>query len=182
MGAGKTTTGTRLAKRLGRPFIDTDAAVEQATGMTIAELFAQRGEEGFRQAEADTVRRITQDRGQVIAVGGGTVINPANARALRASGTVIWLDVEPTILVNRMGSRVSRAHRPLLADATSADELYRRVNHLRDERDQAYRSCAHHIITVEEDFSGEQVVRLILRLLGRRASQPAKGHHSDAAD
>lgn len=172
MGAGKTTTGTRLAKRLSRPFLDTDVEVEKDTGQTIAELFADRGEQGFREAEAKTVQRITQIRGQVIAVGGGTVINPDNAAALRKTGTVIWLDVDPDILVTRMGSRVSRAHRPLLADATSAAELHRRVNELRDNRDAAYRACAHHIITVDEDHSGDQVVKIILRLIGFRPLRP----------
>ncbi|WP_336249594.1 shikimate kinase [Stomatohabitans albus] len=168
MGAGKSTTGLRLAKRLGRPFIDTDAQVEVDTGKTIAEIFAQDGEDGFRRAEAETVSRICQQRGQVIAVGGGTVLNKANTAVLRKNGTIFWLDVEPDILVGRMGSRVSRAHRPLLADATSADELHRRVNDLRDARDEAYRSAAHHIIRVDGGQSGEAVITEILRIIGHR--------------
>lgn len=168
MGAGKSTTGARLAKRLGRPFIDTDVQVEADTGMSIAELFETRGEEGFRAAEAETVQRIAATRGQVIAVGGGTVLNRANAEALRKSGTVFWLDVEPDILVGRMGSRVSRAHRPLLADATSADELHRRVNTLREDRNDAYQQAAHHIISVNGDTPSEAVLAEILRVIGQR--------------
>ena len=168
MGAGKSTTGARLAKRLGRPFVDTDIQVEADTGKTIAELFEERGEEGFRQAEAETVQRVAAIRGQVIAVGGGTVLNWENAEALRKSGTVFWLDVEPDILVGRMGSRVSRAHRPLLADATSADELHRRVNTLRDARNEAYHRATHHIISVDGDTPGEAVLAEILRIIGHR--------------
>lgn len=168
MGAGKSTTGMRLAKRLGRPFVDTDQQVEMDTGKTIAQLFADQGEEGFRQAETATVQRVAQKRGQVIAVGGGTVLNPTNVELLRKTGTVFWLDVRPEILVGRMGSRVSRAHRPLLADATSADELHRRVNQLREARDEVYRAAAHHIISVDGDQSGDVVLEQILRIIGHR--------------
>ncbi|MBO8142647.1 MAG: 3-dehydroquinate synthase [Firmicutes bacterium] len=91
MGAGKTAVGRRLAERLGRPFVDADQVVEESAGMSIRDIFAREGEAGFRRREAEAVRRLAARRGQVIATGGGAVMERENLRALRATGTLVWL-------------------------------------------------------------------------------------------
>lgn len=141
MGAGKTRVGELLAQRLGRPFADTDALVEAATGMTVAEIFATDDERGFRRHEAEAVRRASALRGQVVAVGGGAVGDPANLTHLRGTGDLVWLDADVAELRARVGDG---ADRPLLAGpAAGADQ---RLDLLRRERDGAYRRAAAHVV------------------------------------
>jgi len=91
MGAGKTAVGRLVAQRLARPLTDTDAMVEAQARMPIAEIFASEGERGFRRRESEVVRQASALRGQVIAVGGGAVLDPANVTHLRATGDLVWL-------------------------------------------------------------------------------------------
>ena len=126
MGAGKTTVGRRLAARLGRPFVDVDAVVEQAAGMSIPDIFHREGEAGFRRREADAIRAVTQRGGQVIATGGGAVLRRDNLAALRAAGTLVWLQAP----LNEMLARArAEGARPLLAgdDAAVARRYQERV-------------------------------------------------------
>jgi shikimate kinase len=114
MGSGKTTVGRVLAERLGRPFIDSDEQVEARTGRTVREIWEEDGEAAFRALERDAlVEALRSDEPTVIAAAGGTVLDAANRDALRAAGTVLWLQASPEVLA----ARVDRAsHRPLLAD------------------------------------------------------------------
>ena len=126
MGAGKTTVGRRLAARLGRPFVDLDAVVEQAAGMSIPDIFAREGEAGFRQRESDAIRAVVQGNGQVIATGGGAVMRRENLSALRAAGTLVWLRAPLEEMLARARAEGSR---PLLAadDAAVARRYQERV-------------------------------------------------------
>ncbi len=135
MGVGKTTVGALLAERLARPFVDTDDLVEQEARMAIADIFAASGERHFRQLEAAAVRRVAALRGQVVAVGGGAVLDPANVAQLRSTGDLVLLDGMPTELAARVGQATTR---PLLADEDAAGRLAL----LRTERAAAYTSAA----------------------------------------
>ena len=113
MGAGKSTVGRRVAARLGRPCVDTDAEVEADVGLSVAAIFAGPGEEEFRRLErAVVLRAIGTEEPIVVSVGGGAVLDPANRAALRRAGTVVWLRARPETLARRVGQG---ADRPLLS-------------------------------------------------------------------
>lgn len=126
-GVGKTTVGGLLGEALGRPFVDLDAEIERVAGMPIPEIFRTRGEAGFREIEAEAAMTASRGRGTVIATGGGTVLRDANRRAMRESGTVVWLQ--------RDLSRLPTEGRPL-SEAKGVEKLYA-------EREPIYRAAAH---------------------------------------
>jgi shikimate kinase len=114
MGAGKTTVGERCARRLGRPFVDTDDLVESVSGATVAQLFATEGEAGFRARERTAVAdACASPVATVIGCGGGAVLDPKNRRALRACGFVVWLRAAPEVLAERVAG--DAPDRPLLS-------------------------------------------------------------------
>ena len=113
--SGKTTVGTGVAALLGVPFRDTDTDIEDAAGTTVADLFVQHGEAHFRSLEQQAVARALDEHVGVLALGGGAVTSAATRELLvahgRAGGTVVWLDVDLTTAVRRVG--LSR-DRPIL--------------------------------------------------------------------
>lgn len=90
-GCGKSTVGAALAKRLDKKFVDLDAEIERRTGHNIPDIFAQEGEDVFRRYEADVLAEVAKSNSQVIACGGGVIKSPANTRALRQNGPVLWV-------------------------------------------------------------------------------------------
>lgn len=114
MGAGKSTVGRLVAERLGRPFVDLDAVIEEREGATVADLFRQRGEDGFRLAEHDALAALGAHPDSVIATGGGVVLREDNRVVLSQLGTVVYLAVTPEEALARLGDA---ADRPLLAGA-----------------------------------------------------------------
>jgi shikimate kinase len=110
MGAGKSSTGAELAQALGYQFFDTDAVIEAAAGQPIPEIFAHRGEAAFRQLESQVLAELSAYRRLVIATGGGIVTQQQNWSYLH-HGIVVWLDVPPAILQNRLAGDRGR---PLL--------------------------------------------------------------------
>ncbi len=114
MGSGKTTVGTRLADRLGWPFIDSDAAVEARTGRTVREIFEAEGEAAYRGLESEVLTdALAREKPAVIAAAGGAVLDPTNRVRIRAGGLVVWLRADPAVLAGRVAGA---DHRPLLAD------------------------------------------------------------------
>lgn len=111
MGAGKSTVGRRLAKRLGLAFVDSDLEIEEASGSTTAELFARYGENDFRDGERRLVARLVDGTVRVIATGGGAFIDPRTRQLLNEKAVTVWLDAPINILAERTGRRDNR---PLL--------------------------------------------------------------------
>src|SRR5215470_9988683 len=105
MGSGKSSIGRRVALRLGIPFVDADAEIEQAAGMSISDIFAVRGEAEFRGGEARVIARLLEGGPQVLATGGGAFINPDTRAAIAAKGISIWLKAEPDVLMKRIKRR-----------------------------------------------------------------------------
>ncbi len=112
MGAGKTSIGRRLALRIGLPFRDADAEIEQAAGCTVAELFARHGEPAFRDGERRVIHRLLTGPPVVLATGGGAFMDPQTRAEIRAHAASIWLRCSLATLVRRTAGRT---HRPLLS-------------------------------------------------------------------
>ncbi|MCL2055449.1 MAG: shikimate kinase [Oscillospiraceae bacterium] len=94
MGCGKTTVGGILAERLNRRFIDTDDYITQKTGMTIPLIFSSKGEAFFRERESASIKELAEERGMIIACGGGAMLKKENAEAAKQSGVIIYIDAD----------------------------------------------------------------------------------------
>jgi len=141
-GAGKSTLGRQLARRLHKRFVDADTELEQRLGVSIPTIFEIEGEAGFRDREEATIAELTAFEGIVLSTGGGAVLRPANRALLRDNGTVVYLHAEPLTLWARI--RHSR-NRPLLQ---TADPLGR-LAELYAQRDALYRETADHVVESE---------------------------------
>jgi shikimate kinase len=123
MGSGKSSVGRRLANRLGLPFVDADTEIETAAGMTIPEIFAQRGEAEFRDGERRVISRILTTRAPlVLATGGGAFMNAETRERIKQFGISVWLKAEPDVLMRRVRKR---SNRPLLQTADPEGTLRR---------------------------------------------------------
>ena len=112
MGAGKTTVGSRLARALDRPFVDSDVQVEQRTARSVREIFETDGEAAYRALESEVLAEaLGSEDPSVIAAAGGTILDPNNRRRMKECGTVVFLEATPGALVPRVGGQ---DHRPLL--------------------------------------------------------------------
>jgi shikimate kinase len=111
MGCGKSSVGRRIAANTGRRFVDTDELVASRAGRSISRIFAEQGEDAFRDLESQALDGLAGESGLVLATGGGAILREANRAILRRIGPVVWLDAEPDILFERV-SRNRR--RPLL--------------------------------------------------------------------
>lgn len=164
MGAGKSEVGRHLAERTGRSYIDTDELVE-AEGTKIADIFASEGERGFRERERRAVQRAARARRAVIATGGGAVLDPANVKALRRTGVVVYLRVGTDELLSRLERSGSR---PLLRSAeggaTDGARLRKRIESLLSERTPIYESVADHVVACE-GLGAAQTTEAIVRRL-----------------
>lgn len=100
--SGKTAVGKILAHKLGTSFVDTDVLIEEDAGESIEAIISTKSWEYFRKLERDVIKRTSEKDNQVIATGGGVVINQENVKALKKDGWVVWLDAEPNVLKERM--------------------------------------------------------------------------------
>jgi shikimate kinase len=160
MGAGKTTVGRTLARRLKLRFVDSDQEIEARCGVKIPVIFEIEGEAGFRAREAQAIADIVRTDGIVLATGGGVVLSAESRRLLAAHGTVIYLRATPEHLYERV--RQDR-NRPLLA---TGDPL-ERLRQLYRERDPLYREVADLVIDTGRQ-SVQVLARGLLEQLGAR--------------
>ncbi len=165
MGSGKTSTGRPLAERLGYGFVDADAVIEQAAGCSIPEIFERDGEAGFRKLESQVLSAISQHHSLVVATGGGVVTQPENWGLLH-SGIVIWLDVVPEQLLQRL--KADSTVRPLLQTADPEVAL----NTLLNERRPLYAEAD--LTVVINDETPEAVADGILQLLPSLLKDPSQ--------
>jgi len=153
MGAGKTTVGKALARRLRLQFLDCDQEIEARTGVSVRTIFELEGEAGFRGRECAMIEELTRREGVVLATGGGAVIDAANRQHLRERGTTVYLRARVEDLYRR--TRHDR-ERPLL----QTEDPLGRLRELLETRRPLYESAAHLILD-----TGEQgVPRLVSRI------------------
>jgi len=157
MGAGKSTVGKVLAKKLGRRFLDADHVIEERCGVKIPVIFEMEGEAGFRKREAQVIREITAEHDIVLATGGGAILFPENREVLRERGTVIYLHANPNELWHRTKGGDGR---PLLrnGDAKKILENFYTI------RDPLYREIADHVIETGKPSVNQLVNTLIMQL------------------
>lgn len=165
MGSGKTSTGRPLAERLGYGFVDADAVIEQAAGCSIPDIFSRDGEAGFRSLESQVLSAISQRHSLVVATGGGVVTQPENWGMLH-SGIVIWLDVVPDQLLQRLNA--DSTVRPLLQTADPEAAL----NALLNERRPLYAEAD--LTVVINDETPEAVADGILQLVPSLLKDPTQ--------
>ena len=121
MGAGKSTIGKRLAARLHLPFVDADAEIERAAGLTITEIFERFGEKEFRDGERRVIGRLIDGKPKVIATGGGAFMQDETRALILDRATAIWLDADIDVLADRVGRR--EGSRPLLVGRDPREAL-----------------------------------------------------------
>ncbi|HET9219301.1 MAG TPA: shikimate kinase [Terriglobia bacterium] len=137
MGAGKSTIGRELSLKLRTPFLDLDTEIEKAERLPVREIFERFGEAHFRQTEREHLQRVSQGPAAVVALGGGTYIDPENRKLIDASGVAVWLDASFSTIRERVRPDGTR---PLLADMEHAKRLYA-------ERLPAYKLARVHVLT-----------------------------------
>ncbi|MBI1992011.1 MAG: hypothetical protein HYY90_01935 [Candidatus Omnitrophica bacterium] len=123
MGTGKSAVGTRLARRLGWRFVNLDTLIEASAKKPVAKIFAEHGETVFRRMEQRAIHRVARGDQQVIATGGGAVVDPENRRILRALGPVICLTAHPKVILQRVSPTVSS--RPMLSGGAPFVQIQR---------------------------------------------------------
>jgi shikimate kinase len=155
-GSGKSTIGRRLAKAMGLTMLDTDAAIEEKTGRTIAEIFANDGEQEFRRIEEEVIRDALRTHDGILSLGGGAVTTPGVREAL-AGQAVVFLEITAAEGIRRTGSNTAR---PLLAGPDHA-EKYRK---LMNDRVPLYRRVATIRVNTNRRNPGAVVRYIISRL------------------
>lgn len=172
MGSGKTTVGRRLAARLDRHFVDTDAALEEIADRPIAEIFEQDGEAAFRDLESDTFEELLEHHEPcVIASGGGLVLRRDNrARLRRRDVTVVFLDAGPAFLASRVEGKT---HRPLISGDESALDILARLH---AERAPLYAEVADITVSVEPFHASEEKPK---QALAERIAELVTAHEAE---
>lgn len=156
MGAGKSTVGRILAEKIGYRYVDADNLIENRIGKTITEIFAERGEEYFRELESETLDTISKNRRQVIATGGGVVIEDSNWDAMKSGGVIIYLKAPIATIWERIKDNTSR---PLL----QVDDPLEAATGLHEKRLPFYEKAD--IIIDTENLSPDGVASEIIKLL-----------------
>jgi shikimate kinase len=156
MATGKSAVGRNLARKLRRRFVDLDAIIEKAEGRKVREIFAQEGENYFRQLEKKTLHEVLSEQGQVIATGGGIVLDDDNLNLLRERALLIGLTASTEVLVARVGKN---SKRPLLKGA----DVRARIEELLQQRQSRYAQAD--VIIDTSGLTIDQVVERIVNVL-----------------
>jgi shikimate kinase len=164
MGAGKSSVGRKLAVRLGLPFVDADAEIELAAGMSISDIFDKHGEPYFRAGEARVIARLLDGGPQVLATGGGAFVNPETRAAVRAKAISLWLKAEYEVLLRRIKRR---SDRPMLKTDDPAETL----KQLLQEREPFYAEAD--LAVYSRDVPHETIIAEILDALAARLAAKA---------
>ncbi len=144
--AGKSVVGLRLAQGLGRRFVDTDRAIEARAGRSIAEIISAEGWPGFRRREAEALAEISREAQQVVATGGGIVLDPENVRCMKAHGVVVFLEATVETIRRRMANDpASAARRPALTDRGPETE----IRHVLAARLPVYAAAAEYCVNTD---------------------------------
>lgn len=155
MGTGKTSVGKKLAATLNLRFVDMDQIIEERAGKPITRIFAEEGEPHFRSLERALVVELAAQGGQVIACGGGVVLNPDNIRDYSHTGLVVCLTATPELIFQRTARAT---HRPLLEQ----QDRFQRIVDLLEKRRVLYASIPHQVDTAAR--TADQVAEAILNL------------------
>ena len=148
MGAGKSSIGRRLAARLGIPFIDADAEIESAAGMTIPEIFDKHGEPYFRAGEARVIARLLDNGPQVLATGGGSLMDAQTRALIGEKGVSIWLKADIDVLLKRTKRRNDRPLAEKIKDLLPIREpLYAQADIVVQSRDEPHENIVDEIMT-----------------------------------
>lgn len=157
MGAGKSTVGKSLGERLQRPFCDTDVMIARRSGKSIPEIFRENGERFFRELEREVIAEVAEHAGQVVAPGGGSVIEDRNRRIMQASGVSFYLKWPFRILSERILEAPGRPLVKQLRTESRLRELY--------EQRVPYYEQADHVIACDTCGTPEGIVAEIVRKL-----------------
>ncbi len=162
-GTGKSTVARLLAEALGWSWVDADAELEARSGRSIRSIFAEEGEQGFRDREEVILKDLCARSRVVVATGGGVVLRESNRQRLRAAGRVVWLTADADTICRRLAADPSTAERrPVLTAAAEACDRAE-VEELLRKREPFYRACADAIMDTTYR-SPEEVVRGLLAL------------------
>ena len=159
MGSGKSTIGRLLSEKLKMKFIETDLLIEKRAGKSVAAIFSDSGEQGFRKIESEVIEAASRENGAVISCGGGAVLNPTNMQHLKENALVIYLHVEPAVCLQRVKLE-GQPVRPLLETANPEET----INDIMKIRRPLYEQAADVIIKTSDLPAEEVADNIILEL------------------
>ena len=161
MGAGKTTIGRQLAKKLSIQFYDSDHEIEQRTGADIPLIFEIEAEEGFRKRESQVIAELVLLENIVLSTGGGAIMNPENRQVLVDNGQIIYLKSTPEKLFKRTADD---KRRPLL----QSEDRLEKIKKILVEREPVYLAMANEIIDTDK-ISIKQIIQKIIELIKNKS-------------
>lgn len=156
MAVGKSAVGRTLARKLKRRFVDLDKVIEKAEGMKVRDIFEQKGEPYFRQREKEALAQVLEKRGQVIATGGGVVIDEENLKLLRDKAILVCLEASTDVLLKRAGNG---GRRPLLKGSQRKE----RIEEMLKQRENHYAQA--HALVETDNLTIDEVANKIVTLL-----------------
>lgn len=161
MGSGKTAVAPKLARLLRCGYADLDSEIERRCGLTVREIFRRHGEARFREVERGALKELSGMASGVIALGGGTLLDPENLALVKTSGTLVYLRVEPGLLLERLGTAEGR---PLLE---GGGDIRGKIGRLLSEREPGYEQADHTVTPSPADDGAAATARAIAAVLAR---------------